>query len=444
MIAGKWGNFINLPQDTIESPYTPAEPCGWRESRMVRRAAATALREYSQGAAFRGLLLQFALRILLVAFIFFALFLQPPETYRWPYGLIWIGYIAAIACWGLWAMRPANHAGIEARRSVALLMLFADVAVVSILSVESGLSSPNTWTSDVLHYGLFLIPLIAAAQLDPFVSAVIAVPTVAAYVVVLWVDQAANGDEPWGSILTTTGVLFGLAAGSVTLSWIQQSKERTIVQLAQERSRLLEEIVTLEKRERQTLSERLHDGALQYVLASRREMEEVREGSAESMDRVDLALGECSRLLRDVVRELHPEVLARAGLRAAITSLADGIAARTNLAVHVDFDDWPDDLRTDADHLLYSAAREFSTNAIKHAKADNLRFTLQRSEGRATLCIADDGVGIQPERLALSVETGHIGFASIRAKVLALGGVLDVHDARGTEIAISLPSQTAV
>ncbi|ODR21982.1 histidine kinase [Mycolicibacterium porcinum] len=362
--------------------------------------------QYAQGAAFRGLLLQFALRLLLVAFIFFALFLQPPETYRWPYALLWMGYIAAIGCWGFWALRRSDHAGLETRRRVALLMLCADVAVVSILSVESGLSSPNTWTSDVLHYGLFLIPLIAAAQLDPFVSAVIAVPTVAAYVVVLWVNQTANGDEPWGSILTTTGVLFGLAAGSVTLSWIQQSKELTIARLAQERSQLLEEIVTLEKRERQTLSERLHDGALQYVLASRREMEEVREGSAESMDRVDVALGECSRLLRDVVRELHPEVLARAGLRAAITSLADSIAARTTLAVHVDCQNWPDDVRTDADHLLYSAAREFSTNAIKHAKAENLTFTLQRSEGRATLCVADDGVGIQRERLAVSVETG--------------------------------------
>ncbi len=95
---------------------------------MVRRAAATALERRSQGAAFRGLLLQFALRVLLAAFIFFALFLQPPETYRWPYGLVWIGYIAAIAGWGLWALRLSDQAGIEARRSVALLMLFADVA----------------------------------------------------------------------------------------------------------------------------------------------------------------------------------------------------------------------------------------------------------------------------------------------------------------------------
>jgi two-component system NarL family sensor kinase len=229
----------------------------------------------------------------------------------------------------------------------------------------------------------------------------------------------------------------------VALSWIQQSNSRTIANLAQERTRLLEEVIGLEKRERQTLSERLHDGALQYVLASRREMEEVREGSGEAMDRVDSALAESSRLLRDVVRELHPEVLARAGLKAAITSLADGIASRTNLAVHFESDRWPDDLRTDADHLLYSAAREFSTNAIKHAQAENLRFTLQWADGRAMLCIADDGVGIPPERLALSVEKGHIGFASIRAKVLAGGGALEIRSSAGTEIAISLPSHTS-
>lgn len=403
----------------------------------------TGVVQRSERAIFRGLLLQCALRGLLAAFVFFALLLQPPDTYRWPYGLLWAGYVVVVTGWSFWALRPANPAGVETMRSVALLMLCADVAVVSILSVETGLSSPNTWTSDVLQHGLFLIPLIAAAQLDPFVSAVIAIPTVGAFFVVNWVDKEANGDEPWGSILSTTAVLFGLAAGSVALSWIQQTNSRTIANLAQERTHLLEEVISLEKRERQTLSERLHDGALQYILASRREMEEVREGSGDAMDRVDSALAESSRLLRDVVRELHPEVLARAGLKAAIASLADGIASRTNLAVHIESDGWPDDLRTDADHLLYSAAREFSTNAIKHAQAENLRFALQHADGRAMLRIADDGVGIPPERLALSVEKGHIGFASIRAKVLAVGGVLDIHSPPGTEIAISLPSHAA-
>ena len=143
-----------------------------------------------------------------------------------------------------------------------------------------------------------------------------------------------------------------------------------------------------------------------------------------------------------MVRELHPEVLSRSGLRAALTTLSDSIGARSGLAVHLDADAWPDDLRTNADHVLFSAAREISTNALKHARAQNLDVELARSPGLATLRIADDGVGISPSAMATSVENGHIGLASIRTKVLAAGGSFDVRPTSpGTEVAISVPLQ---
>ncbi|OKH82832.1 histidine kinase [Mycobacterium sp. ST-F2] len=395
---------------------------------------------HEDASLLRGLLLQFALRTLLAVFIGFGLILEPPNANLRLHWGIFAGYVALVGAWGWWARRSADQSGRRRQRAVALLMLCADLTVVAVISVDSGLSSPETWTSDVMQHGLFLIPLIAAAQLDPAVSAMIAIPTIGTFFIVNWIDREANGNEPWGSILLRTAIVFGLAAGSVALSWIQQSRTRTIAGLAQERTRLLEEVISLEKRERQSLSERLHDGALQYVLVARHDMEDVRDGSVEGMDRVDFALAESSRLLRDVVRELHPEVLARSGLKAAITALADGIAARTNLSVHLDADGWPDTLRTDADHLLYSAAREFSTNAIKHANADNLRFTLAHNGNRAELRVADDGVGIPADRLAQSVEDGHIGFASICTKVLATGGQFTVTGSPGTVISMAVPA----
>ena len=388
---------------------------------------------------FRGLLLQLALRLLLAAFIGTALASQPPDANGPVHWGIFGGYLGLIAAWSLWALRAADQSR-RTRRPVALVMLCADLAVAAIISMDTGINSAGTWTSDVVQHGLFLVPLIAAAQLDPVVSAAVAVPTVATFFAVSWVDKAANGNEPWSSILARTAIVFGLAAGSVALSWIQQSRTRTIAELAAERARLLREVINLEKRERQTLSERLHDGALQYVLVARQDMDDVRDGSPEGCDRVESALTECSRLLRDVVRELHPEVLARSGLRAAITTLADGIAARSDLRVGLDADGWPDDLRTPADHLLYSAAREFSTNAIKHARARRLDFTLRHNGVRAELQISDDGVGIAPERLARSVTDGHIGFDSIRTKVLASGGEFTVAGPPGTTVSISVPA----
>ena len=79
-------------------------------------------------------------------------------------------YVVVIGCWGAWALRTAARAVASTRTLVTLLVLAADVAVVSVLSVFTGLTSPEEWTSNVMRNGFFLIPLIAAAQLDPVIS----------------------------------------------------------------------------------------------------------------------------------------------------------------------------------------------------------------------------------------------------------------------------------
>ena len=117
---------------------------------------------------------------------------------------------------------------------------------------------------------------------------------------------------------------------------------RTIGRLAQARSALLAELTGLEERERRALSEHLHDGALQYVLAARFDLDDAREtGDPAAFDRLEQALAESSRLLRSTVAELHPAVLARAGLPSALRDLAAAAAARGGLAVDVDAEGWP-------------------------------------------------------------------------------------------------------
>jgi two-component system NarL family sensor kinase len=97
-------------------------------------------------------------------------------------------------------------------------------------------------------------------------------------------------------------------------------------------------------------------------------------------------------------------------------------------------------LRTDADYVLYSAARETLTNVIKHAQAHHIWIELERREDLASLRIADDGVGISDAVIARKADEGHIGLASIRAKALASGGQFDVRcTSPGTEITISIP-----
>jgi len=393
----------------------------------------------SERYLFFGTLVQCAIRTVLIVFVTITLLLEPPNGDRWIYVFIVTAYVVIVGCWSIWALRPAARAVIHTKKLAIFLVLSADVAVVSIISVLTGITSPESWTSNVLRNGLFLIPLIAAAELNPEISGAMAIPTVLALVAVSWITKSAN-QEPWTSILLSATVLATLAAGSIALSRIQRYRVNMIGDLARQRTQLLEELLGLEKRERQALSERLHDGALQYVLAARQDLEEVRSGSIVAVGRVESSLAETSHLLRDVVRELHPEVLARAGLKSAITHLANSMITRTELAVDVDSRTWPDSLRTSADHILYSAAREILTNAIKHAHAHNVYIELGRKPGLVFVRVADDGVGISPASLSRSVESGHIGLASIRAKVLASGGHFDVRaNFPGTEVTISIP-----
>jgi two-component system, NarL family, sensor kinase len=390
-----------------------------------------------------GTVLQFALRVVIIFFTAVTLLTEPPTRHQLACVVILAAYVVIVGCWSAWALRPGRRTVAAGRTGVTLLVLGADVAVLSIVSVLTGIYSPEAWTSDVISRGLFLIPLIAAAQLDPVISGVMAIPTVAAFFVTSAATRIVNV-EPWASILLNTTVLAALAGGSVAVSIIQRARVAVIEDLADQRTHLLQDVLGLEKRERQAISERLHDGALQYVLVARQDIDDVRDGSVEAVDRVDSALVECSGLLRDVVRELHPEVLARSGLKAAIETLAGNIRARGGLAVEVDTRTWPDDLRTDTDHVLYGAAREALTNVIKHARAQNVWVELEHRDGWATLRIADDGVGISEANLAESVEGGHIGMASTRTKVLAAEGQFDVRaTSPGTEVTVSVPLESA-
>lgn len=390
-----------------------------------------------------GTLLQFGLRVVLIVFMVATLLWVTPTRHHLICLDITAVYAVVVGCWSVWALRNGARTTLSTRTMVTLLVLTADVTAVSVLSVLTGATSPQAWTSDVMRNGFFLIPLIAAAQLDPILSVAVAIPTVSVFTLTCWITRSSNG-EPWASILLSSLILAGLAGGAVALSFIQRSRVETIADLARQRSELLEELLGVERRERQAISERLHDGALQYVLVARQDLEDARDGSPDAAERVASALIECSGLLRDVVRELHPDVLVRMGLKSAISALTERLSSRAGLTVDFDAVGWPDGLRTEADDVLYNAAREALTNVIKHAQAQHIRIELRLRDGLVSLRVADDGVGISAATIARKADEGHIGMASMRARVLASGGQFDVRaTSPGTELSISIPLRAA-
>ena len=384
----------------------------------------------------RGVALQVALRWVLVGFVALTVIAVPPPRF--------VGVCAAIAGgYALWALAVAlwTRRGHPAAARMAWLALLVDVVVLGVLTLLTGVATPQSWTSDVFTTGFLLIPVLAATQMRVWVCTVVVVPTAVVYFLAAVATREANV-EPWTSLLLRTLVIVGVALGCVGLSRIQRSRVRTIGRLAQARSGLLAELTGLEERERRALSEHLHDGALQYVLAARFDLDDAREtGDPAAFDRLEQALAESTRLLRSTVAELHPAVLARAGLPSALRDLATAAAARGGLAVTVDAEGWPMGERTEADPLLYRTAAELLNNVVKHAQAASAVVTLELADGTARLVVADDGVGMPENAAGGALRRGHIGLASHTLRIDAAGGRFTsaANPPHGTVVTVELP-----
>lgn len=381
----------------------------------------TQLQQIATASAQRGLTLQLALRAVLVAFVVVTLILLPPGVGGAASWCIAGGYaLVAVALTG-WL-----RTGTPAAVAWGWLGLYADLAVLLGLNLIAQRSAGTTWTSYVLQTGFFLIPVLAATQLRWGVCASVVVPTVGLYTLVAVLTQRANEDEPWPSIILRVVVLAGVGLAAVWLSRIQRDRVGSIRGLVDDRTRLLTELMTSTETEHRAMAEHLHDGALQYVLAARMDLQDARDGDPgetdASFDRLDDALTRTARLLRSTVSELHPAVLEQSGLALAIDQLAATAAGRGDLAVTVDTAGWPDEARTDQDRLLFGVARELVSNVVRHARAGRMSVTLVLDDGWAALAVADDGVGFTPGTAARMLSEGHIGVDSQRVKIEAAGG----------------------
>jgi two-component system NarL family sensor kinase len=387
--------------------------------------------------AHRGLRVQVVLRGILVVFVAAVVLWIAPAHDR-------AGCYTITAIYAAWAI---GVAWLGRRRADQLLRfvwlaLFVDLAALVGLAVVASASVNQSWTSDVLVNGFFMIPILAATQPRPWVGAAVAAPTVAAYLGASIAAKSSNG-EPWSSVLLRTGILAGICVGSVMLSRVQQSRVRTIGRLLADRNELITALTTIEDRERRTLSEDLHDGALQYVLAARQDLDEARDTADPlSFDRVDHALRETSHMLRSLMTQLHPAVLDQAGFLPALRDLVRASSERGRFASTIEAESWEESWRTSADGLLLATARELLTNVVKHAGARAVDIELSWRDGIARLRIADDGRGISPGEVERQLALGHIGLTSRRVRLEAAGGSLVLHPGTtsGTVAVVEVPA----
>jgi PAS domain S-box-containing protein len=202
--------------------------------------------------------------------------------------------------------------------------------------------------------------------------------------------------------------------------------EAEVVAQSEARGRLVALALDAEDRARRSISEALHDGPLQDVLALGHEVARLRaaaEGDDEHLGRVRDGLARAVSQIREVMLDLHPVQLQVGGLESALRAVCTQQAAAGGYACEVRIEPAAAGRR---DELVLSLARELLRNAGKHARAERVDVSVAFEEGGVRLDIVDDGVGLSGDRLPEALGSGHIGLASSRERAEAIGGTFRV------------------
>ena len=208
----------------------------------------------------------------------------------------------------------------------------------------------------------------------------------------------------------------------------------TIEQLQASRLRM----VTAGDAERRRLERNLHDGAQQRMTVALLAVRRLEQRVADDGEAARLALSAREALeaaiaeLRELARGLHPPLLARRGLAAAVRAGA----AQSSIPIELDLD-VGDDLPPAVEAAAYYVCSEAVTNTVKHARASRAWLTIRNAEGELAVEVRDDGIGGARSDRDLDA-TGLTGLAD---RVEALGGTLELESppGEGTRLVARFP-----
>jgi len=208
--------------------------------------------------------------------------------------------------------------------------------------------------------------------------------------------------------------------------------------------------------ERERLAREIHDtlaqGFSSIVLMGRSAGKALEEGDVKAAnERLRIVQETASANLaeaRSFVRDLRPPALEESDLvdtlrRLCAKTETEAAARGTTLRCRFELVGTPLDLPNTYQTTLLRAAQASLANVWAHARASAVVVTLSFLGSEVTLDVFDDGVGFEPSAVVVKARgdgTG-VGLQSLRERLAALEGSLDIESApgEGTVVALRVP-----
>ncbi|MFI5803035.1 sensor histidine kinase [Streptomyces sp. NPDC051561] len=274
----------------------------------------------------------------------------------------------------------------------------------------------------------------------------------------LWRALADGGGTYWYTFVPVSGpgtallvlpvaaviLFFGLRYNPVLLGlhfrlakyFLAPTAEATLAQRVEKLTETRHDALDTSAAELRRIERDLHDGAQARLVAmgmnlgtiealvekdpaqAKKLLAMARESSAEALTE-----------LRDLVRGIHPPVLAERGLGDAVRALALRLPVATEVEV-----DLPGRAEAPVESAAYFAVSEVLTNAVKHARADRIWVDIHHAEKMIRISVTDNGRGG-------ATVGGGSGLSGVERRLGTFDGVLAVSSPAGgpTMVTMEIP-----
>ena len=305
----------------------------------------------------------------------------------------------------------------------------ADLVLLSLIAYGAGGAEAH------IRFAFGIPPIVAAFLGRPLQTAVLAVATVACFLVVVVLAPTVGEPTPARTDAIAVIDLAWRNALVVAMSVLLAHREERIRRLAESRRVLVTQSLRAEDRARRELAYVLHDDVVQSLLSVRQDLTSAARGRGEAIGRARDVLESTVGALRDEISHLHPHQLETLGLPAALRAVAaqkaraGGFAAEVHVA-----DDAPgdhDDLVLALARVLQQLAREREQEVVVRAGGVVCDVDVDREAAHAGLLVGhgalrDEISHLHPHQLeTLGLEAALRAVAAQKAR--AGGFAADVH-----------------
>jgi len=226
----------------------------------------------------------------------------------------------------------------------------------------------------------------------------------------------------------------------------RELRQKEILSYQEKLRGLSAELILTEERERREIATDLHDVIGQTLAMAKMKAGAMRgrhSGAKAPPELKDLSafIDEAILATRSLTFQLASPILYELGLESALERLAEDTRKRHGLRVEFRGDGKTKPLPTETSVMIFKAVRELLMNAVKHAKASEVKVSVRSAAGKIAVTVRDNGRGFTPAAAGYGGDRRGFGLFSIREKVSHLGGAfrLNSRPGEGTLAVITAP-----